>query len=339
MTKKKTELAVIENKDVSKSVNILLALKTELSAQAQNCMQIKVTDDSTLSVCQQNLSKLNKLVKTVKDKGKELSDPYYNAYKQIQAATKDLILEAETAVDHMKNEVKEWEIKKREESDRIKAELEAKAQESAAELLAEETRRYNIRSAIDKAQRTLRLYLDKCHSIEECDFAIHSIEKDYKPKDFFEEYAEEAYTLKDNYLNLIKAKKNQLENFDKLSESEKNLLAEKENLAKLKMEMEEKMARIKASEDAIALEKAKREEEERLAAERARIEAEEEMNATRNIRGNWRFELVDKTKLTPEWTTIDEAAVKAYLKDNKANIKDGEIINGVKFYKEITVVA
>ena len=36
---------------------------------------------------------------------------------------------------------------------------------------------------------------------------IHSIEKDYKPKDFFEEYAEEAYTLKDNYLNPIKAKR------------------------------------------------------------------------------------------------------------------------------------
>ena len=102
-------------------------------------MQIKVTDDSTLSVCQQNLSKLNKLVKTVKDKGKELSDPYYNAYKQIQAATKDLILEAETAVDHMKNEVKEWEIKKEKSLIELKAELEAKAQESAAELLAEET--------------------------------------------------------------------------------------------------------------------------------------------------------------------------------------------------------
>jgi len=63
-----TEVAVIN----IKGLEVLESLKAEIDTQANNCLQIKVMDDSTLAVCQQNLSKINQLVKTIDAKRKEL---------------------------------------------------------------------------------------------------------------------------------------------------------------------------------------------------------------------------------------------------------------------------
>ena len=70
--KDKTETAVVSS-DVAKSLQLLDSLKADIDTQAQSCLQIKVVDESTLAVCQQNLSKINQLVKAVDAKRKELT--------------------------------------------------------------------------------------------------------------------------------------------------------------------------------------------------------------------------------------------------------------------------
>lgn len=79
--------------------------------------------------------------------------------------------------------------------------------------------------------------------------------------------------------------------------------------------------------------------QEEAQAEKERLAAELASNKTRGIRYQWKFELVDKAKLPQEWITLDSDAVKQHLKEFKGELVDGEVIQGVKFYKEIIVTA
>jgi len=336
--KDKIEAAVVSS-DVAKSLQLLDSLKADIDTQAQSCLQIKVVDESTLAVCQQNLSKINQLVKAVDAKRKELKDPYFQAGKLIDSTANKLIEEAEAAVTHLKNEVKEWELKKQKEAAEAQAELAKQAAEAAQKAADEEVRIRNIRGAIDKAKFALQQYYDGCKTIEFCDKAISDINTAYKSREFFQEFADEAYSLRDNYLELIKAKKAQLESANTMSAEEKALAEQKEQLAKERLELEAKAANIRAIEEGMERARQEKAEAERLAAEKAKMEAEAEMNGTRGIRKIWKVELVDKSKLIPDWILLDESAAKEYRKANESEIKDGDIINGVRFYQDISVSA
>jgi len=337
-TKETTETSLV-NPEVAKSLQLLDSLKADIDAQAQNCLQIKVVDESTMAVCQQNLSKINQLVKTVDAKRKELKDPYFQAGKLIDSTANSLIEEAEKAVAHLKNEAKEWELKKQREFAQAQAELNRKVEEAAKKAADEELRIKAIREAIDKAKTVLQQYYDGCKTIEFCDKAISDINTAYKPREFFQEYADEAYTLRDNYLELISVKKTQLESADTMSADEKALAEQKEQLAKDRLDLEAKAANIKAIEEGIEKAKEAKAEEARLSAEKLKLQTESEINKTKCVKNIWKVEPVDKSKLIPEWSLLDESAAKEYRKANEADIKNGDIINGVKFYQEISISA
>jgi len=330
-----TEVAVIK----IKGLEVLESLKAEIDIQANNCLQIKVMDESTLSVGQQNLSKINQVVKAVEAKHKELKDPYFQAGKQIDAVKNTLIEAAEKAIKHLKSEVANWELKKQEEAKAAQAELEAKAKAAADKAAEEATRIKAIRGLIDNARNVLQNIYTSCIDVAGCESALVNIERHYRPRVEFAEFADEAYAIKDNYVELIKAKKIQFESAATMSNEEVALMEAKEELAKQKLELEAKAAKIKEAEDAIAAEKARKEEEEKLKIEQEKIAALAEADKTKGIKHLWKIELVDKSKLIPEWIMMDEKAVKEYLSANKETMKDGDIVNGVKFYKEISVSA
>lgn len=341
MAKKKTESTEVAtySPELVKSIQSLEFYKQEIDAQANNCLQIKVVDDSTLAIGQQNLSKINQLVKLVDDKRAKFKAPYFEAGTLIDKTAKDLVELAVKAVEHLKSEVKEWELKKQKEAAEAKALLEKQQAEAQEKLASEEKRKADIRSAIDRARTTLQNCYNACISVESCDAQEKYILDGYKPIESFEEFGTEAYELRDNYLSLIRTKKVQLQSADTMSESEIALAKQKEELAKQKMDLAAREAEVKAQEDAIAAEKAAKSEAERVKAEQAKIDAAAEMDKTRNIRSIWKFELIDKSKLIPDWTCMDETVVKEFLKVNKDSIQDGAIINGVKFYKDISVIS
>jgi len=330
-----TEVAVIN----IKGLEVLESLKAEIDTQANNCLQIKVMDDSTLAVCQQNLSKINQLVKTIDAKRKELKDPYFQAGKQIDATANMLVEAAEKAIEHLKLEVKNWELKKQEEAKAAQAALEAQAKEAQEKADAEANRIAAIRSNIEKARTVLQSMYNHCTDVAKCDAAITNIESGYKKREEFAEFADEAYNLKDNYIGLIKAKKTQLEGAASMSEEEKAIIQAKEEITRQKVELDAKESQLKAQMDALEAEKARKAEEERLKLEQEKIQAAAEADKTRGVRHIWKTELVDKSKLISDWIAVDEKAVKEYLSANKETIKDGEVINGIKFYKEISISA
>jgi protein-tyrosine-phosphatase len=339
MAKKATKETEVVAVSSIKGLEVLESLKAEIDIQANNCLQIKIMDESTLSVGQQNLSKINQLVKTIDAKRKELKDPYFQAGKAIDATANLLVEAAEKAIEHLKSEVKNWELKKQEEAKAAAASLEAKAKEAADKIAQEANRVSELRTRVEGARQVLQVIYANLVDVAGCVSAITNIEIHYRPKEYFGEFADEAYSLKDNYLELIQSKKIQFESAATMSADEKALIEAKEELAKQKLEIEAKAAKIKEAEDAIAADKARKEEAERLKIEQEKIAALALADKTKGIKHLWKIELVDKSKLIPEWIMVDEKAVKEYLAANKETMKDGDIVNGIKFYKEISVSA
>lgn len=340
MAKKNETEVMAVSPELQKNIDIILSLKSQVDEIGLNCLQIKVIDDSSLSVAQQNLRKANDISKSIEDKRKTIKEPYLQAGKLIDKTCADLADAIEKGIAHIKLEVKGWETKRQEEAKKAQVEIEAKlkAQQAAAE--AEAIRKAEIQKYItEKAIPQLKRFVELSDTVLNCEQNIAKIEGSYRPREFFAEFADEAYSLRDNYLDIIKSKKQQLESADTLTEAQKELAKEKEDLARQSAELEEKRAAIKAKEELAAQLEARRLAEEAAGQERKKLATESELNKTRGIKYLWKTELVDKSKLIEDWITVDEVKVKEYFKANKDFINDGEIINGVKFYKEINVSA
>lgn len=224
-----TNEIITKDEKLQKSLDVINAFKAEIDLIGDQCGKIKVVDDITLSVAQQNLSKASNMANFIDEKFVEVKAPYWQACKDIEFVRKSLPLKLSAGITYLKDQVKSWELSKR------KAEI------------------------------------------------------------------------------------------AKQLEIEDALAAEKAKLASVPLTNEVVNDFIQKKADA-ELEKQK------LASEAA-------INKTKGIRTVWNFELIDKTELLPEWITIDESAVKAWIKENKDSLKDGQVISGVKFTKDITVVA
>lgn len=57
-----------------------------------------------------------------------------------------------------------------------------------------------------------------------------------------------------------------------------------------------------------------------------------------NIRHNWKFDVVDISKVPVQFLMVDETKVREWIKANKESLNDGDVIAGIKFYKEASVV-
>ncbi len=134
------------NPKLAASLVGLSALKDELDTVANNCLQIKVICETSLSIAQQNLSKANGLVKAVEAKRVELKQPSIDEGRLIDSTAKSLTGALNTALVHAKNQIKSFEIKKQEEI--AKKLMLAKTEEDAAqiELEAEANKTTRLRS-------------------------------------------------------------------------------------------------------------------------------------------------------------------------------------------------
>lgn len=218
---------ITTNTDLQKSVASIEAFKIELDLIGTQCKLIKVTDDGTLSIAQQNLAKASQMAKFVDDKSSAIKAPYWEACKTIDSLRKSIPAILNEGITSLKEQIKQWELDKqkkvKEEQDVIDAKLAVEKEVLFRQPLTNEV----VESIID------------------------------------------AQTL----------------------------AAQQKELAAFST------------------------------------------TKTRGVRYNWRFELVDKTQLPQEWITVDESAVKEYMKDKKDGLKNGEIINGIKFYKDIIITA
>ena len=85
---------------------------------------------------QQNLAKANQLAKAIEEKRKAIKQPYLDAGKKVDEVAKTLSESIEKGIKHIKDQVADWEKKRREEEakkkqilDYINGELSARLQQ------------------------------------------------------------------------------------------------------------------------------------------------------------------------------------------------------------------
>lgn len=108
--------AITPKSDLQKSLDTINAIKVKVDAIGSQCKLIKIKDDLTLAIAQQNLAKANEMAKFVEDKRVEIKAPYLAAGKTVDEAAKTIVKELNEGIYHLKSEVKTWEQAKQKEA-------------------------------------------------------------------------------------------------------------------------------------------------------------------------------------------------------------------------------
>jgi len=334
---KKEESVVVMSEDLQKSLESLQAFKAQTEAIKINCEQIIITDDTSLSIAQQNLSKANDLLKFIEEKRVDVKAPFLVTCKEIDRIGAELKEPVEAGIKHIKTQISEWSVKLEEKKKAEQKELEEKMAAEAAKLAEEQKKSQEILASINgKFTDWFKSKLAAIKTADDADKTLAYIHTNYPKKETFLQHGDLAYELRDNYVAMIENKKQLLISADMMSEEELELAKRKEELAqqKEKLAAEERELAIKSEE--AKLKREKEEADKKAQEELAALQAKQSVEKVSGVRKMWKFELVDKSKLPIEWIALDEAAVKAYLKSD--DVKDG-VVNGVRFYQDNSVRA
>ncbi len=193
---------------------------------------------------------------------------------------------------------------------------------------------------------------DKCKAYDNAKNYVLGFEVD--PIEYLKKQKENWVKLNDNYnsfLNWIKDKYSNLllvSDCDAfLTKLNKPLTDNKwlslESKVLTEIDKYKKLTELK-KEELIALENATPDEAEAILqnSEEAKAEIESAVEETpietiSKIRRHWSFEVVDVSLVPLHFLMVDESKIKAYMKANQDTLKDGEVINGIKYYKGIGV--
>lgn len=116
---------IVQTPELKSSLLKFENVKLQLDKAAETCLQIKVTDENSLAVCENQMSKINELVKAVENVRKTEKEPHFEKCKAIDAAAAYVSESPEAALAHLKNEKIEY-IKKVEAENKRKLALEEK---------------------------------------------------------------------------------------------------------------------------------------------------------------------------------------------------------------------
>lgn len=275
---------VIQNPNLT-SLKQFEGLKQQLDESANQCLKIKVTDPSSLKVCENSLSKFNDIVKAVEDKHKELKKPHWDNCTAIDGA-KNYVLNFEVdPITYLKEQKLEY-IRAVEAENQRKKQL--------------ETNFIFIKSKLDED-------LAKCSNIETCDKYL-GILKNPVNKEKWQELTNQVESLYQSYVTLFELKKNGLENMGVATPDELEAIQQVAEEAKAKIEV----AAVVAPIQTVSIGK---------------------------TRKTWKFEVANINDVPKQWLCVDEEKVKEYMAIQKDVLVDGQVIKGIKFYQQTSVVA
>lgn len=337
MTKKKEESVMVMSDDLQKSLDSLQSFKDQTELVKSNCQQIVITDETTLAIGQQNLSKANDLLKYIEDKRIEIKAPYLVASKEIDRIGAELKQPVQDGIDHIKTQIKAWDAKLEERKKAEQKALEEKALAEAKVLEEQQRKSQEILTSINGKYTTwFKTKLTECVNVETCEKTLAYIHSNYPKKETFLQHGDLAYELRDNYIAMIENKKQLLISADVLSDEEVNIAKRRQELSKQKEKLASEERELAVKEQEAKLKREKEEADKKAEEERKLLLEKQGAEKTSRVRKIWKFELVDKSKLPLEWIALDESAVKLHLKSE--DIKEG-VMNGVKFYQEASVRA
>lgn len=203
---------VIQNPNLT-SLKQFEGLKQQLDESANQCLKIKVTDESSLKVCENSLSKFNDLVKAVEDKHKELKKPHWDNC---------------TAIDGAKNYVLNFEVYpitylKEQKLEYIRA------------VEKENKRKKDLEDNFMLVKNKLNDDLAEIQVVESCEHYIGILGKPVN-KEKWQELTPKVEELYKNYITLFELKKKELEATETATPDELEAIQQVAEEAKAKIE-------------------------------------------------------------------------------------------------------
>ena len=292
---------------------------TEIAAQV---IQIKVSDSTTLSIANQKMTFVNGHLKEIEAKRKELKQPFLDGGKLVDDTAKELSSVLDPALKHLKSEVGNWQIEvlRQERELQQKALEEARKKEDEAKAVAEQSRVVNY---ISQVKDWLEKGLASCATIEHGQSMLASM-AGLQPKEMMGDYQAEYGSLVEMYQKLFRTKLGELEGkiAKGTTQNHIDVLGGQLNdhIDSLKEQIEVKKQEVSAVESEILSEVASLQEDK-----------------ASNVAFLWKFDVVSPENVPQMFMSIDEKKIREWMGNNKENLKDGETIYGVKFYKEVSV--
>jgi hypothetical protein len=99
---------IVQTPELKSSLLKFENVKLQLDKAAETCLQIKVTDENSLAVCENQMGKVNELIKAVESVRVAEKKPHFERGKAVDAAAAYVSESSEEALKHLKNEKIAW---------------------------------------------------------------------------------------------------------------------------------------------------------------------------------------------------------------------------------------
>lgn len=281
---KKQEITLQELTVQNPTLKLALAkfegVKQQLDERAKQCLLIKITDGDSLSIAENNMSKINDLVKAVEKVRKDEKQPYLEKGKAIDSAAAYVSDLPEVALKHLKDEKIAY----------IRV------------IEAENKRKQDIQDSIERTKHWCQMRLEMAKDYADCDLCLNRLADVLDREPFYQEFFTQIQEVVSDYSRLFRLKQQEF-----AAESPDELEAIKEVQAEIKQNIE--------------------------SADVPKVEVE----VISKVRRPWKHEVINIADVPREFLIVDDAKVKEWMKSQENNLVDGGVVNGIKFFKDITV--
>lgn len=292
MAKKQEELISItdlkvQNPAVSASLSKFEGVKAQMDLESSKLNLIEIKDETTLSILEQSMSKLNDLVVRVEEVRVSEKKPHLDNCNAIDNAAKYVVTASKKSILDAKDRKVVW----------IKA------------IEAENKRKQDIQDKID----AMSTYFNE--KIESEDLTVINKMKTTFGGVKLDNYAErskEVEALVLNFLKIINIRIIELDSLGNASPDEQEAI--KESLEEAKQAVQETVQENKVAQESLV-----------------------SFSTPKKTRRPWTYEILDLTKVPREWLILDEDKVKEYIKVNGDTLVDGQVLSGIKYFKDIRV--
>jgi hypothetical protein len=158
-----------------------------------------------------------------------------------------------------------------------------------------------------KVTDSLKGFYERSTTVEKCDHNIKEIERQWPGPEKFGDLNDMAVALRDSYMELIRLQKEAL-----MTNSDVNLHLIADKLMNTASDISKMVADNKSTSP---------------------------VQVARGVRKTWAWEVPDISKVPLDWLCVDEDKVKEYLTAKRDSLIEGDVVNGVRFFKQQSITA
>jgi hypothetical protein len=202
---------IVQTPELKSSLLKFENVKLQLDKAAETCLQIKVTDSDSLSVAENNMGKMNDLVKVIEKTRKDEKQPHFERGKAVDAAAAYVSESSEEALKHLKDEKIAY----------IRL------------VETENKRKQDIQDSIEKTKHWCQSRLEMIKDYDNCDYCIVKLNELLGKPESYQEFYPQLEEIASSYIRLFNLKKQEF-----AAESPDELEAIKEVQAEIKQNIE-----------------------------------------------------------------------------------------------------